>query len=333
MSTLEPGQGVYVLELGGEDDRFAAAEARAGATGVSVLAPGIALARAVSPERLRGLAYTHRASDLLGHTDADVGSARVLLSASDIDASGSVAVRARDVRGTAGVDTRAAERALGDVLTARGFAVDLEDPDRELRALFAGETCALGWLHAEAERGFGDRAPTDRPFFQPGSMDPLEARAVANLAGAHPGVTVLDPMCGTGGLLIEAGLVGADVVGLDAQAKMVRGTRENLAAFLGADFAVARADATHLPLPDGVAGAVVLDAPYGRQSKVAGRDLDALVGGALTEAGRVADRCVLVADRSREARARGAGWTVVDRFERPVHRSLTRHVHVLDWSP
>jgi tRNA (guanine10-N2)-dimethyltransferase len=330
MPVLDPGQRVYVLELGGEDDRFAAAEAGAAATDVSVLAPGIALARTVSPERLRGLAYTRRASDLLGHTDADVASARVLLSASDVDVSGSVAVRARDVRGTAGVDTREAERVLGDVLVARGFAIDLDDPDRELRVLFSDGVCALGWLAVEADRGFGHRAPTDRPFFQPGSMDPLEARAVANLAGARPGRTVLDPMCGTGGLLIEAGLVGADVVGLDAQSKMVRGTRENLAAFLDADFAVARADATRLPVADGAAAAVVLDVPYGRQSKVAGRGPDALVRGALAEARRVADRGVLVADRSWAASCREAGWTVEARFERRVHRSLTRHVHLLE---
>jgi tRNA (guanine10-N2)-dimethyltransferase len=323
-----PRAAVYVLELGGEDDPFAAAEAGTAATGVSVLAPGLALAEAIAPDRLRGLAYTHRASDLFGRTDASLESARVLLAAGDPEGGGTVAVRARDVRGTAGVDTREAERVLGDVLASRGFAVDLDDPDRELRALFAGGTCALGWLRVEADRGFGDRAPTDRPFFQPGSMDPIEARAVANLAGARPGRTVADPMCGTGGLLIEAGLVGADVVGLDAQAKMVRGTRENLAAFLD-EFTVARADATRLPVTDGAVDAVVLDAPYGRQSKIAGRDLESLVAGALGEARRVADRGVLVADQSWETRARGADWTVTDRFERPVHRSLTRHVHVL----
>jgi tRNA (guanine10-N2)-dimethyltransferase len=321
---------VYVLELGGEDDPFAAAEAGAAATGVSVLAPGVALVEAIAAERLRRLAYTHRASELLGHTDADIASACALLEASGIDASGTVAVRSRDVRGTAGIDTREAERVLGEVLATRGFAVDLDDPDRELRVLFSGETCVLGWLCAEADRGFGDRAPTDRPFFQPGSMDPLEARAVINLAGARPGETVLDPMCGTGGLLIEAGLVGADVVGLDAQAKMVRGTGENLAAFLDPDFTVARADATRLPLADGAVDTVVFDAPYGRQSKIAAEDLASLVGTALVEARRVADRGVLVADRSWETLTRDAGWDLTDRFERPVHRSLTRHVHVLD---
>lgn len=55
--------------------------------------------------------------------------------------------------------------------------------------------CALGWLAAESVRDFGTRAPTDKPFFQPGSMDPLLARAVANVAGARSGATILDPMC------------------------------------------------------------------------------------------------------------------------------------------
>ena len=136
-------------------------------------------------------------------------------------------------------------------------------------------------------------------------------------------------MCGTGGLLIEAGLLGADAVGLDAQAKMVRGARENMAAFLDGGFAVARADATRLPLGDRTVDAVVLDAPYGRQSKIAGRSPESLVGGALEETRRVADRGVLVADRPWAALATEAGWTVAERFERPVHRSLTRHVHVL----
>ncbi len=320
---------VYVLELGGEDDRFAAREASTAATGVSLHAPGVALAETIAAGRIRGLAYTHRASELLGHTDADISSARALLEASDTDGSGTIAVRARDVRGTAGIDTREAERTLGDIFSDRGVVVDLDDPDREFRVLFSDETCVLGWLRVEADRGFGDRAPTDRPFFQPGSMDPIEARAVANMAGARPGKIVLDPMCGTGGLLIEAGLVGAEAVGLDAQDKMVRGTRTNLAAFLDPGFAVARADATCLPLTDGAVDAVVLDAPYGRQSKIAARDLASLINGALAEARRVADRGVLVADRPWETLTQDAGWELTDRFERRVHRSLTRHVHIL----
>ena len=364
---------MYLLELGGEDDAFAAREAASGAADVRRIAPGLAVANAVVPDRIRGLAYTHRASELLGRTDADPASARALLETASIAREGTVAVRATDIHGSSGVDTGRAERELGQILVDRGFTVDLDDPDHVLRAtfsegaldpgggleaeqptgdLFASEpddealekqvsVCVLGWLAAESVRDFGSRAPTDKPFFQPGSMDPLLARAVANVAGARPGATVLDPMCGTGGVLVEAGLVGADVVGSDAQAKMVAGARENLGHFLDADEAspvgvdrgewhVGRGDATRLPLADDAVDGVVFDAPYGRQSKIETHRLEDLVSGALAEACRVAPRAVVVADRSWAGEARAAGWELESAFERRVHRSLTRYVLILE---
>ncbi|MFB6207368.1 MAG: methyltransferase domain-containing protein [Haloglomus sp.] len=322
-------RGVYGLELAGEDDAFAAWEAACAATGVEVVAPGLATARGVDPDRLRTLAYTHRASRLLGRCAPSVDTVRALVEAATVARSGTVAVRARDVRGTAGVDTRRLERELGTALVDRGFAVDLDDPDHELRVCCAADTCLVGWLVAESVRDYGDRRPTDRPFFQPGSMAPLDARALVNLAGAGPDATILDPMCGTGGTLIEAGLAGARVVGADAQRKMVRGARENCRAYLDADYRLLRGDATALPLRNDAVDGVVFDAPYGRQSKIARHTLRDLVGGALAEANRVAPRAVVVGDRSWAETAVDAGWTVESTFERPVHRSLTRYVLLL----
>ncbi|MFB6138485.1 MAG: TIGR01177 family methyltransferase, partial [Halobacteriaceae archaeon] len=348
------------------------------ATGVDRLAPGLALAATVAPSRVRRLAFTRRASRVVGRTDASVVAAARLLRAAPgvVDAgdaasepsepgsagSPTVAVRARDVRGTAGVSTSDAERALGDVLVERGFAVDLEDPDRELRALFAGDVCVLGWLAVAAERGFGERAPTERPFFQPGSMAPQLARGLVNLALPGPealdGARLLDPMCGTGGVCLEAGLVDAAPVGLDAQRKMVHGTRRNLRHLLPGDavaagpggagggfpddppWSVLRGDAARLPLRDGAVDAVVFDAPYGRQSKVVSRSTERLVGDALGESRRVVrddppatagpGRVVVVGDRDWSDAAATAGLSVRETFARPVHRSLTRHVVVCE---
>jgi tRNA (guanine10-N2)-dimethyltransferase len=346
---------VYWLELAGETDAFAACEAATAGIGVELLAPGIAVAGSVG-EGVERLAYTRAAHEAVARTDATVASAVAALEAAPLDREGSVAVRARNVRNTADVSTTDAERAFGSVLVDRGFSVDLDDPDHVLRALFAageradhdavagadGESasvCALGWVALEADRDFAPD-PTDRPFFQPGSMAPADARAYANLAGAAPGRTLLDPMCGTGGLPLEAGLVGADAVACDAQAKMVRGTRENLRTYVGGEgdvidasdppsWHVARGDATDLPLVDDAVDGVAFDAPYGRQSKIARHELADLVAGALTEAARVAPRAVMVADRDWRGPAREAGWEVAAAFERRVHRSLTRHVLVL----
>jgi tRNA (guanine10-N2)-dimethyltransferase len=320
---------VYLLELGGEDDAFAALEARSVAADVDVVAPGLATARGLRIERVAGLAYTRTASRLVGRTGPSVEAARTLVTAAPLAAAGPVAVRARDVRATAGVSTRAAERAVGAALVERGYEVDLDDPTNVLRVAFSDDACLVGWQVAESVRDYGERRPSDRPFVQPGGMDPLDARAVVNVAGAGPGRRVIDPMCGAGGLLVEAGTVGSAVVGADAQARMVRGARENLRAALDGDVETLRADATALPLRDDACDAVVFDAPYGRQSKVVGDRAD-LVAGALAEARRVAARAVVVADRDYSTAARAAGWTVATVHERRAHRSLVRHVHVLD---
>ncbi|MFA9516751.1 methyltransferase domain-containing protein [Halopenitus sp. H-Gu1] len=357
---------MYWLELAGETDAFATYEAASVASGVEIVAPGIARADVVGSGAPQ-LAYTHAALESIGRCDPTVDDAvrllRIALSNRSVDEgkrsgdpggagkpagtgrSGSVAVRARDVRATTGVSTGRAERELGQVLVDRGFSVDLDDPDHVLRALFAAgerpvheavagadgehvETCTLGWIHAEADREFAP-APTDRPFFQPGSMDPIDARAYVNLAGAGPGRILLDPMCGTGGLPIEAGLVGARVIAADAQPKMVEGTRRNLQTYLSGEWDVLRADATALPLSDGGVDCVAFDAPYGRQSKIERHELSDLIAGALSAAGRVSDRAVMVADRDWRGTAIDAGWRVDALFERRVHRSLTRYVHVL----
>ena len=330
---------MYCLELAGDEDAFAICEAETAASAVDHVAPGLATARGIDTERVRTLAYTHAASELVATCEPELAAAELAVEAAAFDRTGSVAVRARDVRSQTGVSTQAAEKRLGSILVDRGFTVDLDDPDHELRVLFSEgpvdgdnrERCLIGWLAAESRRDFGERRPTDRPFFQPGSMDPLDARALVNIAGAKPGARLVDPMCGTGGILLEAGLVGSDVVGVDAQWKMTRGSQENLDALLDDDTeaAIIHGDATALPLADGCADGVVFDAPYGRQSKIARHELADLVGGALSEARRIADRAVVVADRSWEEAANDAGWTVDRRFERRVHGTLVRHVHVL----
>ncbi len=317
---------MYLLELVGDDDAFAVREAESRASAPELVAPGIATARGI--DRPETLAYTRRICRLLGTCDPGIDAAGAVVTAAGIERTGTVAVRARDVRGRSGVDTQAAERRLGGRLVDRGFDVDLDDPDHTLVALFSAGLAAVGWLETETVRDFSARKPTEKPFFQPGSMAPMDARAISNIAGAAPRKRLLDPMCGTGGVLVEAGLAGATVVGVDAQRKMVRGAAHNLDAYLG-EGAVLRGDATRLPFHEDRFDGAVFDAPYGRQSKIAGGSLEDLVGETLSEVRRVAARAVVVGDRPWNAAAEAAGWTVTDRFDRRVHGSLVRYVHVL----
>lgn len=54
------------------------------------------------------------------------------------------------------------------------------------------------------------------------TVNPKIARALVNLSGVKDKELFLDPFCGTGGILIEACMVGARIIGADVQDKMVK---------------------------------------------------------------------------------------------------------------
>lgn len=63
---------------------------------------------------------------------------------------------------------------------------------------------------------------------QVGMLPPKLAQIMLNLAKAGPDLTVLDPFCGTGVVLMEAALMGARVEGSDIDQRMVDYTKANL---------------------------------------------------------------------------------------------------------
>ena len=61
-----------------------------------------------------------------------------------------------------------------------------------------------------------------------GMLPPKLAQTMLNLAQVSPESRVLDPFCGTGVVLQEAALMGANVYGTDISERMVQFTRDNL---------------------------------------------------------------------------------------------------------
>jgi tRNA (guanine10-N2)-dimethyltransferase len=78
--------------------------------------------------------------------------------------------------------------------------------------------------------GWKDRRATERPFFKPISLDPILAKVIVNLTGIKSGSQeyLCDPMCGTGGILMEAALMDVPYVGIDFDQEMVSGCKTNL---------------------------------------------------------------------------------------------------------
>lgn len=64
-----------------------------------------------------------------------------------------------------------------------------------------------------------------------GMLPPKIARIMVNLCSGkkyRPGQTLLDPFCGSGNILMEAGLLNLKLIGSDINLKQLEGTRKNL---------------------------------------------------------------------------------------------------------
>ncbi len=109
--------------------------------------------------------------------------------------------------------------------------VNLENSKTKIQLFFAGNEVYCGLLIKEIKGGFESRKSHLRPFPHPSSLHPKVARALVNISGAKENDTVLDPFCGTGGFLIEAGLMKIKSVGYDISRNMAKGCRENLKYF------------------------------------------------------------------------------------------------------
>ena len=70
-----------------------------------------------------------------------------------------------------------------------------------------------------------------RPYFSPVSIHPRIARSMVNLSKCLPKGRIMDPFCGTGGILIEAADMRMEAVGIDVSARMVENSIGNLKNF------------------------------------------------------------------------------------------------------
>ncbi|HEY0196305.1 MAG TPA: methyltransferase domain-containing protein, partial [Methanobacterium sp.] len=166
-----------------------------------------------------------------------------------------------------------------------------------------------------------------------GSMSPKLARCMVNLTLVKKGERLLDPFCGTGGILIEAGITGARVVGTDIDPKMVKGTIENLQHYNISDFEVFREDVRKLKLPYKV-DAVATDPPYGISTSTRGEKSHILYEKALLslenlikEDGRICMATPHYMDIKKFVE--GTKFKIIEQHHIRMHKSLTRVISVL----
>lgn len=147
----------------------------------------------------------------------------------------------------------------------RNPKVNLENPKTLIEIFIINDKAYCGRLIFQNNENFEERKSHLRPFPHPSSLHPKVARALVNITGIKEDEILLDPFCGTGGFLIEAGLMNAKTHGYDINKEMIDGCIENLKNFKIEDFKIFQKNALKIFHRFDY---LVTDLPYGLNSNV-----------------------------------------------------------------
>jgi tRNA (guanine10-N2)-dimethyltransferase len=217
---------------------------------------------------------------------------------------------------------------LGDVYTKKRV-VNLTHPDIEIRAVVTEDTAYIGIKKANLDTGhFQQRRGHFRPFLLPITLHPKIARAMVNLSQVKKQQTLLDPFCGTGGILLEAGLLGARIIGSDIEKKMIEGSQKNLEFYHLKNFQLYCTDIGDIPRYVTTVDAIATDFPYARATTTKGEQLMQLYKRAFQTISQILkkNRYAVVGLSNEDIRAIGEQYlSVVETYPVKSHRSLTRY--------
>lgn len=281
------------------------------------------------------IAMCHYILKVVGITDNDPET--ILRMAEDSDISSHInpgqtfVVRARRVNHHTEINCAELEGRIGGAIFRKGFRADLKNPDVTFRLVLC-EKCIFGSIIASINRkAFHARAPHKKPFFYPGVLMPIVARAIINLTGVKPGMKLLDPFCGTAGILTEAGILGAQVTGVEVRSNIIQGAKLNLD-WYDSEHLLVQGDASCLPFVDNSFDAIVTDPPYGRSAMIKAESLEKLYRESFREMFRVlksGSKAVIVSEIPAAEIAREAGFDIISEYRQRVHGSLTRNIVLL----
>ncbi|EGQ42682.1 MAG: putative DNA modification methylase [Candidatus Nanosalina sp. J07AB43] len=218
------------------------------------------------PSQLKKLALTHEVGEKI--TELEEGELETFQP--EYKPKCSFCIRKEQITGDKGDEKlENIEKRLGDKFSSDENTVDLENPEVVLKAYKSKNKLRISKIIQKIDRGlFEKRKNQERPFSSPISLGPSIARVLVNLSGLKPGEYLLDPFCGTGGILIEAGLCGIGVCGVDVKGEMVKGCKENLEEYGIISHDIKQGEVSEsTELFDKNFSAIVTDLPYGQASK------------------------------------------------------------------
>jgi tRNA (guanine10-N2)-dimethyltransferase len=209
--------------------------------------------------------------------------------------------------------------------------VDLEKPSTPIYLFFTSKKVYCCLLEKEIKQDYNKRKAHLRPENHPTSLNPRLAKALVNLTGIKKG-TLVDPFCGSGGILIEAGLMDLKTIGYDIDQIMLNRARINLENYKIKDFRLIKKDATKL---NKKIQYLVTDLPYGRNTKQ--KDLENIYKPFISNLKKILTKRAVICFPLFEKKNINYKKLIKDNklkikkeFEYYLHKSLSKKIFVLD---
>ncbi|MEK6974292.1 MAG: methyltransferase domain-containing protein [Nanoarchaeota archaeon] len=210
--------------------------------------------------------------------------------------------------------------------------VDLQNAKTNFDFIFTKNNVYVCLELCKIDRGnFRERDAKFRPGFHPSTMNAIFARALVNLSRIEENKSLLDPFCGVGAILIEAGILNCKVTGNDIDKYIMLRCKKNLEHYKIKNYVLKNGDA--LKIKKLKMDAIVTDLPYGRHSSLHGADIQDLYNKFMDKSHELLKnngRMVIVMPSNIEIKT--GGFKVRAEILNRIHKGLTRKIVVLEKS-
>lgn len=206
--------------------------------------------------------------------------------------------------------------------------VDLNNAKTKIELFYHKNKVFCGLLIYQNKDKPFDRNPENRPKNHPSTLKPKLAKVLINLSGLRKG-TILDPFCGTGGILIESSLLNFKTIGYDLSQEMLNRAKINIEHFNLKNITLTLKDSTtELEKVD----AIITDPPYGRASTLFKKDTYQMYSEFLKQAEKSTKKAVIIFPSTIQFKKilKLTNFKIIKIIKVKVHRSLTRNITILE---
>ncbi|MEA3430676.1 MAG: N-6 DNA methylase [Nanoarchaeota archaeon] len=227
-------------------------------------------------------------------------------------------------------DLQFSEKELGSLIwhKLRRPKVNIKTPETLIVFFVRKNMIYASIFISDIDKSYLNRKPHLLPGLHPSGMSPKLAKAVVNILNPKKGSVVLDPFCGSCGLLIEVSLMGFSVRGYDLDQRMLDKAMSNFSFLNITDYKLELRDALSVRRSFSF---IITDLPYGRGTR--SQDILALYKSFLKILEIVLKKRAVVIFPSfvnYKNLIRKTRFKIVKHFSFYLHKSLGKNIIVLE---